>query len=139
MSGDSIKPIPISARQLEALVRLAEAIAKSRLSKKVTEEDAARAIDLMRFYMMQVGYDDETKSFDIDKISGNPASKRNKIHIVKEILEDLENRLGKLIPQEELEKAGEGKISKEELEEAVDKLVRAGDLFRPRRGYIQRM
>jgi replicative DNA helicase Mcm len=141
IGGDSqaIKPIPISARQLEALVRLAEATAKARLGKTVTEEDAVRAINLMRYYMSQVGYDEETKSFDIDKISGNPASKRNKIHIVKEILEDLENRLGKLIPMEEVEKSAEGKITAGELEEVMDKLVRAGDLFRPRKGYVQRM
>jgi replicative DNA helicase Mcm len=139
LSGDTIKPIPISARQLEALIRLAEATSKTRLGKTVTEEDAQRAIDLMKFYMMQVGYDEETKSFDIDKISGNPASKRNKIFTLKEILEDLESRLGKLIPMEEVEKAAEGKLKTDELEEAVDKLVRAGDLFRPRKGYVQRM
>jgi replicative DNA helicase Mcm len=139
MSGDTIKPIPISARQLEALIRLAEATSKARLGKTVTEEDAQAAISLMKYYMMQVGYDEETKSFDIDKISGNPASKRNKIFTLKEILEELETRLGKLIPMEEVEKAAEGKLKADELEEAIDKLVRAGDLFRPRKGYVQRM
>ncbi|MBP7708608.1 minichromosome maintenance protein MCM [Candidatus Pacearchaeota archaeon] len=137
--GGDVRPIPISARQLEALIRLAEATAKTRLAKTVTADDAQKAIDLMKYYMMQVGYDEETKSFDIDKISGNPASKRNKIYIVKELLEDLESRLGKLIPMEEIEKMAEGKISASELEEAMDKLVRAGDLFRPRKGYVQRM
>jgi len=40
-SGEALlKPIPISARQLEALIRLSEANAKARLSKKVTREDA---------------------------------------------------------------------------------------------------
>ncbi len=139
MTADTIKPIPISARQLEALIRLAEATSKARLGKSVTEDDAQKAINLMKFYMMQVGYDEETKSFDIDKISGNPASKRNKIFVVKEIVEDLESRLGKLIPMEEVEKAADGKLKKDELEEAIDKLVRAGDLFRPRKGYVQRM
>lgn len=138
-SGDAIKPIPISARQLEALVRLAEATSKARLGKTVTGDDAQKAIDLMKFYMMQVGYDDETKSFDIDKITGNPASKRNKIHVLKEILQDLETRLGKLLPIEEVEKESEGKLSKEEFEETLDKLVRAGDLFRPKKGFVQRM
>jgi replicative DNA helicase Mcm len=139
-SGEAaVRPIPISARQLEALVRLAEATARSRLGKEVTEQDALDAIELMKFYMMQVGYDEETKSFDIDKIGGNPASKRNKIHIVKEVLEELEGRLGKLIPMEELEKAIGEKMPSDELAETIDKLVRAGDLFRPRRGYVQRM
>jgi replicative DNA helicase Mcm len=139
-SSDTInKPIPISARQLEALVRLAEANAKARLSKTVDIEDADRAIKLVQYYMMQVGYDEETKSFDIDKISGNPASKRGKVFLVKEILEELENKFGKLIPQEELEKAVGEKMKKAELEEAIDKLLRAGDIFRPRRGYLQRV
>jgi replicative DNA helicase Mcm len=138
--GDTVnKPIPISARQLEALIRLAEANAKARLSKTVDISDAERAIRLVQYYMMQVGYDEETKSFDIDKISGNPASKRSKIFIVKEVLEELENRFGKLIPQEELEKATEDKMKKDELEEAIDKLLRAGDIFRPRKGYLQRV
>ncbi len=139
LSGDAIKPIPISARQLEALIRLAESTSKARLGKKVTAADADRAITLIKYYMMQVGYDEETKSFDVDKISGNTASKRSKIHVVKEALEDLENSLGKLIPMEELEKAVGDKLKKEELEEVMDKLTRAGDIFKPRRGYIQRV
>jgi hypothetical protein len=139
ISSSGPKPIPISARQLEALIRIAEATAKTRLSKVVTEEDAQRAINLMKYYMMAVGYDEETKSFDIDRISGNPASKRNKIYVMKEILEELETRLGKLIPIEEIEKSVGDKLKPDEIEETLEKLVRAGDLFRPRKGYVQRM
>ncbi|MFZ5955847.1 MAG: minichromosome maintenance protein MCM [Nanoarchaeota archaeon] len=138
-SDDILQPIPISARQLEALIRLSEACARARLSKKVTKDDAKRAIDLMKFYLMQVGYDYETKKFDIDKISGNPASKMNKLLIVKEALEKLEGKLGKLIPIEELEKELGDKMKADELEEAVNKLIQKGDLFRPKRGFIQRM
>jgi replicative DNA helicase Mcm len=138
--GDSPnRPIPIGARQLEALVRLAEAHARIRLSKKVTKKDALAAIDLVKGYLMQVGYDEETKTIDIDKISGNPASKRNKISIIREAVEALENRLGKLIPVEELEKELKEKMSDTDFEEALGKMVKAGDLFRPKRGYIQRM
>lgn len=133
------KPIPISARQLEAILRFAEANAKARLSKTVDVEDAERAIRLVKYYMMQVGYDEETKSFDIDKISGNPASKRGQVFLVREVLEDLESRLGKLIPQEELEKEIGERMKKDELEEAIDKLLRAGDIFRPRKGHLQRV
>lgn len=139
LSGDVIKPIPISARQLEALVRIAEATAKARLSKTVDEEDADRAIKLMKFYMTQVGYDEETKSFDIDMIGGNPASKRNKIFIVKEVIEQLEARIGSTIPMDEIEKEIAGKLKQGEIEEAIDNLVRAGDLFRPKKGHVQRV
>jgi len=139
MSEDAVRPIPISARQLEALIRFAEATAKMRLSKRVTKQDARAAIELMRFYLMQVGYDAETQTFDIDKIAGNPASSRNKIHIVKEAIEQLENKLGKLIPVEEVEKQVKDKMKPDEFEETLGKLIKAGDLFRPRRGYVQKM
>jgi len=138
--GDEIsRPIPISARQLEALIRLSEATAKARLNKKVTKEDAKRAITLMKFYLMQVGYDEKTQSFDIDRVSGVPASKRSKIVILKETIEKLENRLGKLIPLEEVEKEIKELMTQDEFEETLNTLVVKGDLFRPRKGYIQRM
>lgn len=138
-SDSPVKPIPISARQLEALVRLAEANARMRLSKKVQKQDAKVAIDLMKAYLMEVGYDDETKTIDIDRIEGNSASSRNKLVIVRDAIESLENRLGKLIPLEEVEKELKDKMKDDEFDEAINKLVRAGDLFRPRRGYIQRV
>jgi replicative DNA helicase Mcm len=139
VGGGISKPIPIGARQLEALVRLAEAHARMRLSNEVKKIDAKAAIDLVNSYLLQVGYDDETKSFDIDKISGNSASQRGKIAIVRETIENLEKRLGKLIPLEELEKELKDKIKIEEIDEAVGKLLKSGDLFRPKKGYIQRM
>ena len=77
-TGDeTIKPIPISARQLEALVRLSEGSARVRLSPKVTREDAKRAIALLQHCLMQVGFDYETGQIDIDRIAtGVPASER---------------------------------------------------------------
>jgi replicative DNA helicase Mcm len=133
------KPIPIGARQLEAMVRLSEAHARMRLSKKVEVKDAIAAIELTKSYLMQVGYDKDTKTFDVDKITGTGASTRNKIHYVQEALEELEKRIGKLIPIEEIAKALDGKVSEAEVDEVVGKLLKSGDLFRPKRGYVQRM
>ena len=130
------KPIPIGARQLEAMVRLAEAHARMRLSKKVEVRDAVASIDLVRSYLMQVGYDKDTKTFDIDKITGNPASARNKIHVVQDAIEALEKRVGKRIPLEELNKYLESKMKQSDIDEVVGKLLAAGDLFRPTRGFI---
>lgn len=133
------KPIPIGARQLEAMVRLSEAHARMRLSNEVEIKDAIAAIELTKSYLMQVGYDKDTKTFDIDKITGQGASARNKIHYVQDALEELEKRLGKLIPLEEITKALDGKMNDAEVDEAVGKLLKSGDLFRPKRGYVQRM
>ena len=138
-SDDMQKPIPISARQLEALIRLSEACAKAHLSKKVKKEHAKRAIDLMKFYLTQVGYDYETKTFDIDKIvTGIPTSQRNRLIIVRESISRLESKIGKMIPIEELEKDLEGKLSKEEIQDILDKLAISGDVFHPKKGFVQK-
>jgi len=134
------RPLPISARQLEALVRLAEASARCRLSNKVTKQDAKVAIDLMKYYLMQVGYDYETKTFDIDRIAtGVSTSQRGRILLVRETLSRLESRLGKLIPIEEIKKELEGKIEPKDIDEALEKLTISGDIFHPRKGFVQRM
>ena len=139
-SENEIKPIPITARQLEGIIRLSESHAKIRLSHTVTREDAKKAIELLKASLTQVGYDEESKSFDIDKMTtGITSSKRNKILTVREILSMLETKLGKLIPQEELEKAIDGKLTPLELEEALSQLSKAGDIFKPKKGYIQRV
>lgn len=135
-----VKPLAITARQLEGVIRLSEACAKARLSDEVRKKDAKQAIDIMLYSFSQVGYDNETKSFDIDRItSGISASKRNKIMIVKESIALLENRFGKQIPLEELEKEVQGKLSVVELEDALNQLEKGSDLFRPKKGYIQRL
>ncbi len=140
MSDSMLRPIPISARQLQSIVRLTEAHARMRLSKKATKDDAKVAIDLIKYYLMQVGYDSETKTFDIDKIStGVSTSQRSKVILLRELLSKLEERLGKFIPIEEVEKELEGKMSIDEISDSIQKLVASGDVFRPRKGFIQRI
>ena len=139
-ADSEIKPLPITARQLEGIIRLSEAHAKLRLSEEVTKEDAQKAIKLLKFSLMQVGYDEETKTFDIDRVTtGVTASKRGKIIQVREIIAKLESKLGKLIPLEELEKEIEGKMSEIEFEEALNQLSKSGDIFKPKKGFIQRI
>ncbi|MBU1203863.1 MAG: minichromosome maintenance protein MCM [Nanoarchaeota archaeon] len=136
-----IKPIPISARQLEALVRMAEGSAKARLSKKVGRQDAKRAINLLRYCLMQVGFDYETGQIDIDRIStGITASERSRIVIVRDLILNLEKKLGKSIPIEDIiAEAGEKGINEPQVEESIEKLKREGFLFEPRRNVISRL
>ncbi len=139
-SESAMRPIPISARQLQALIRMSEASAKIRLSEKVTIDDAKIAIELMKYYLMQVGYDYESKTIDIDKITlGRTASQRNKVFMVRDIITELEGRMGKLIPVEEIEKELENKLNKDEIGDAITELEKHSIIFKPRRGYVQRM
>jgi replicative DNA helicase Mcm len=122
-------------------VRLSEASARIRLSDKVTKEDAKRAIDLLKHCLMQVGYDYETKSFDIDIIStGVPASERSRIHVIREIINDLEDKIGKTIPITEILDVAKSKnINESQVEEILERLKREGEVFEPQRGIISKL
>ena len=138
---EGIKAIPISARQLEALVRLAEASAKLRLSNEAAIEDARRSIDLVEYCLMEVGFDKETGKIDIDRIAtGISASQRSNIIVIKEIIADLENKVGKTIPIDDIiEEAKNKGITEEKIEEVLEKLKRVGEVFEPRRSFISRI
>ncbi|MBD3204574.1 AAA domain-containing protein [Candidatus Woesearchaeota archaeon] len=138
----AVKPIPISPRQLEALVRLAEASARTRLAKKIHKKDAQRAIDLVHYCLTKVGVDPETGKIDIDRIStGISASERSTISIVRELINNLEKSAeNNIIPIEDIiVEASSKKISEDKVIEIIEKLKRHGDIFEPKRGYIQRI
>ena len=138
-TDSDIKPIPITARQLEGIIRLSEACARMRLSDVVKREDSKKAIEILKVSLMQVGYDEETKSFDIDKMTtGITSSKRSKILLVRDTIYNLESRVGKMIPLEDLEREVLGKLKPEELEEALSQLKKSGEIFSPNNKHIQR-
>lgn len=138
---EGIKTIPISPRQLEALVRLSEANARIRLSNEVTRKDAKRGINLLEYSLIEVGFDRETGKIDIDRIAtGVPASTRSHILTVKEIINELEEKIGKTIPIDDVVAvAKERNIEEDKVEEVIEKLKRIGDVFEPRPGMISKL
>lgn len=136
-----VKAIPITARQLEALVRLSEASAKVRLSAIVTREDAKRAVDLVHHCLSQIGMDPETGKFDIDRISsGVTANERGSIVLVKEMINELEIKLGKTIGIEDIlvEASAKG-VKEDKVVEIIEKLKRSGDIYEPKKGFISKI
>ena len=140
-SEEEIKPIPISARQLEALVRLSEASAKVRLSKEVKRKDAKRAIDILTYCLMQVGIDPETGKIDIDRIStGITATQRSRIVVIREIIRELESKHGKSIPMEAIfEEASKKGYNEDHVEEAIEKLKREAEVYNPKQNFVSRL
>lgn len=67
MNGGESHSVPITARQLEAFVRLSEASAKMRLSNRVEVQDAERAIRLVTYYLQKIAGGSDG-GFDIDRI-----------------------------------------------------------------------
>ena len=140
-SEEDIKPIPISARQLEALVRLAESSAKARFSKKVTRADAKRAIEILTHCLNQIGIDPETGKLDMDRIStGITATVRGRIVTVREIIKSLEEKHGKSIPVEAIVEEAEKKgFSEDQVEDAIEKLKREAEVFSPKHNFVSRL
>lgn len=139
----SQRSIPISARQLEALIRISEASAKMRIAETVTKKDAKNAIRILNFCLNEIGVDPETGQIDIDYMtSGFGAGKRNKILVFKDCIKNLQENVGdnSEIPTDDLISEAEKKgISQEESEEFIEKLKRIGDIFEPKRGFIQKL
>ncbi len=132
-------PIAITPRQLEALVRLAEAHAKMALSEVVTEKDAEAAIELMMAFLRSVGYDVESKRIDIDIVmTGQPKSQRDKIVMILDMLERMMKESGgEPIKREEfIEHAVEKGLDEPFVRKVLDKLYESGEIIEPRPGYI---
>lgn len=138
--SEGIKAVPITARQLEALVRLAEASARVRLSKEVSKHDAKIAIELLHYALGQIGADPETGKFDIDRITtGITASQRNHISVVKDVINKLAKEKGEEIPEDEIIIDCEAKgIEESKVEEVLEKLKRTGDIYQPKRGFYSK-
>jgi replicative DNA helicase Mcm len=135
-----IKSVPITARQLEALVRLTEASARTRLAKVATVDDAKKAIDLLHYTLSQIGMDPDTGKIDIDRITtGITSSQQNHIAVVREALQELAKEFENKIPEEEIVRYCQTKgIEETKVEEVLEKLHRTGDVFRPKHGFYSK-
>jgi replicative DNA helicase Mcm len=140
MSGSSESPIVITPRQLEGLVRLSEARAKSFLRDRVEAEDARAIIRLMTLSLQDVGIDTTTGKMDIDVImTGKPKSLRDKMQVVLSTFADLEKQLG-IVEDSTLYQALSRKvdITDEDARRLVDQLVKEGILYSPKAGHLKR-
>ena len=139
-AAEDDSPVPITARQLEALIRLSEASSRIRLGTEVTEVDAQRAITIQMKCMKQVGYNPETGKLDIDKVEGRTGkSDRDKIRIVTEVLGELGEEYGGRTPKNILitEMSERYNMSEEKADEILRILKRKGIIFEPQQGYLK--
>ena len=133
-------PVPVTARQLEALVRLAEASARIRLCNTVTLEDANRTTQIVHSCLKQIGVDPDTGVFDVDVIaSGTSKSQRDKIKVLKNIIRMVSDRhSGGKAPVDEIYTEAEAEnIDREHAENLVARMSRAGDLLKPDSSHVR--
>jgi len=133
-------PVAITARQLESLVRVAEARARVALRDEVTLEDAERAIDIMKISLEQVGIDISSHQFDIDIImTGKPKSLRDKLSIILGLITTLEKETGMVDKGQLLERLQtEYGILSGDAERFIGQMLKEGTLFAPRDGFLKK-
>jgi len=86
MGAGANDSVPITARQLEAFVRLSEASARMRLSRIIEKEDAERSVELVEFYLDKI-LSPDGGSWDIDNISSQYNKKdRSELTIILDII-----------------------------------------------------
>jgi len=136
----SKETVTSTPRQLEALIRLAEASAKIRLSDIVTISDAERAIKLTEFVLKEVATDERGR-IDIDKIgSEHTQTTREQIRIIEEIIQDLINKSAEkgeekvALFDDIIQEAELRRIDKFKAEQLIDQLKKKGIIFEPRQG-----
>jgi replicative DNA helicase Mcm len=136
---DEDAPVPVTARKLEALVRLAEASARVRLSDTVTAEDAERVIEIVRNQMEAIGVDPETGELDADVIeSGTTKSQRDRIKNIKHLIADLEDEYDEGAPVDVvIERAEEAGMDATKAEHEIEKLKQKGEVYEPRTDHLR--
>jgi len=132
------KPVPVTARQLEALVRLAEASARVRLCNTITHEDAERVVRIVDACLRQVAYDAKTGSFDIDKVAtGFSKGKRDLIRMVKDAIRELGGETKRAQVDLVLDTVSQRGFSRDEIQKTIDMLLRSGEAIEPVGGVIK--
>lgn len=132
--ADEGEAIPVTARKIEALVRLSESAARIRLSDTVEIEHAKRARGIVMESLKEVGYDEKAGEFDADLMESNQSTsqRQRRNQILKVIEENTEH--GEEGAPEDLvidimvENNGH---RQDEIESDINILQREGELYEP--------
>jgi len=133
-------PIAITARQLESLVRLAEARARVAFRKEILAEDAEAAIRIMGLSLKEVGIDVTSGKPDIDIImTGRPKSVRDRLQVILGKIIEMEKETGMVEKTALLQRLqSENEINNMEAERLIGQLIKEGTVYSPREGYLKK-
>lgn len=133
--------ITVTPRQLESLIRLATARTRIMLRDKVTEEDAIRAISLMRRMLETVGVDVKTGKIDLGVLIGRPLSERTLLETALDIFKTLEGPQKNPVEGrafiDELVKTK--KFTQEDAQRMLQTLNRSGQIYEVKPGFYRKL
>ena len=113
-----------------------------RLSEEVTYEDASGAVNLMNATLEKLAKDAETGKLDIDKyssgISDHSRRRLDRIDaLIDHMLKESENEPVPITAI--IEQAVEDGLDRNQVEQALAKMIRIGKLFEPQPGRVQKI
>ena len=124
--------VPITPRQLEAIIRLAEASARARLSPKVESQDADRAVRITEYWMRRVAGDEGR--FDIDIVQvGISQSQREQIIALRDVIGQLSEQspAGVADYEDIVRVAGERGITAPKVDQWLKRWSQEGEIYSP--------
>jgi replicative DNA helicase Mcm len=132
--------ITITARQLEALIRLATARARLLLKSNVDASDAERAIYIFNFMLNKVGIDVKTGKVDIGVLHGMPQSERSKMQLFLDVLNALAGKDQNPVEEQAFitELVKTGRFTEDDAREWIRKALSSGVIYEVRQGFYKR-
>jgi len=134
LGEDQGASVPITARQLEALIRMSEASARARLSQIVSSEDSQRAIKIVQYYLGKVA--SEGGKLDIDLIAtGTSRSQREQIYVLRSLIQQMSDPRRGVNQDDLMQKAASENIPAEKAKALLKRLSESGEIYSPQPGY----
>ena len=129
---------PVTAREIEGLIRLSESSAKMRLSPTVELQDAERAVGISSYVLNDIFMDRSTGRIDSDIISiGQPKSKVDKLRQLLGVINALEQQYDLVDVDEIVKQAASLGFEENYARRLIDELKRQGDLYEPKVGFVK--
>ena len=125
--GGESNVVPITARALEALIRLTEAHARMFLREDATAEDAKVALAVFKHWRKESGIEDESE------FSGTSVKQRNISVIVKNLIRDICTENGNVATISAIyNRALAKKIDESTVDRIIQQMRTSGILFQPK-------
>ncbi len=119
--------IPMTPRQFEALTRLTEAHARMHLRPEATVEDAMTSIAIFRHWREEENIKDEAEMQSGVSVSARTARDRVRVHV-----RDLESERGQAELNEIYNRCLREKITEDQVDDAIQNLLKHGLIYEPR-------
>lgn len=103
-------------------------------------KDLKKQVKILERRLLTIGdyFTEDLENMVIPLLPSSQQTTREVILSIKNTLNLLEKSKGKVVPLEEV-KSNLPIISEVIFEEAIDKMLKAGDIFRPKKGFVQRI